>query len=204
MQQTPLYLPISQRDFVDDAFFLLSEYAGSPYPIRNLNLDKAGTFPNGRLRKILPSETGLLKYSACTALADIPARTVLICSSVFFAGQVDFPLLSRMLTISQLFAIAPARAIQQSLAMILPHQSIRVGSEIERVGQSAPSNQSHFFLRVSGLRQSSSVSQSSRQMTSGRTASFLAPRGALPAPSATNLAPQRHVKSVSVHCPTSC
>ena len=102
--------------------------------MRNLNFLRGGTLPNGRYLKMVPSLTGLLKYSACALLVEILESTVSICSSVFLAGQVERPFLSRMFTMSQCLAFSPARLMQQSLAMMLPHQRIRVGSEMERVG----------------------------------------------------------------------
>ena len=102
--------------------------------MRNLNRLSGGTFPNGRDLKMLPSLTGLLKYSAWAFLVEMLASTVSICSSVFFCGHVECPSLSRMFTMSQWRAFAPALLMQQSLAMMFPHHSIKVGSEMERVG----------------------------------------------------------------------
>ena len=126
--------------------------------MRNWNFFNGGTLPYARFLKIFPSDTGLLKYSPCCAFVLILDNVLSICSSVFFAGHVLFPFLSRIFTTSQLFASLPARVIQQSLAMILPHHITSVGSEIERVGYKAFSTQSHFLLSVTGFLQSSSVS----------------------------------------------
>ena len=102
--------------------------------MRNLNFLSGGTLPNGRYLNMVPSLTGLLKYSACALLVEMLDRTVSICSSVFLAGQVECPSLSRMFTMSQCLALAPAFLMQQSLAMMFPHHRIKVGSEMERVG----------------------------------------------------------------------
>ena len=169
--------------------------------MRYLNLESAGTLPYARFLKIEPSSMGLLKYSFCWAERGIPLSVLSIISSLFLAGHVLLPSLSLMFMISQLLASSPARLTQQSLAMMLPHHITRVGSLMERVGYKASLNQSHFFLSVSGLRQSSSVSKSSAMSTSGRIASLRLPRGADPAPRARNLAPERVVKSRSVHDP---
>ena len=112
-----------------------------------------------------------------------------IISSVFLAGQVLLPSSSRILTISQWSAFSPARITQQSSAMILPQNTIRVGSDTERVGYKACSHQSHFLFRTSGFRHASSVSKSSTSRISGRLASLRAPRGLSPAPSPMNKAP---------------
>ena len=129
------------------------------------------------------------------------ARMRSMFSGVFFSGQVLLPSLSTMFTTSQWSARAPALATQVSLAMMLPQNTIRVSSLTERVGKSAFSHQSHFLSSTAGFLQSSSVSKSSTSSTSGRTASFLDPRGALPAPTPMNDAPPLVTKCRDVHWP---
>ena len=131
----------------------------------------------------------------------MPERILAMCSGVFFSGHVLLPSRSTRLTMSQWSALAPALPTQVSLAMMLPQNTTSVGSLTALVGYSAFSHQSHFLLRVTGLRHSSSVSKSSSRSTSGRTDPVLAPRGALPAPMAMKVAPERVTKKSEVHCP---
>ena len=134
---------------------------------------------------------------------EILESTRSISSSVFLAAHVLRPFLSRMFTMSQWSAFAPARFTQQSKAIRLPQNTTSKSLDMLRVGNAAPSNQSHFLFRMSGLRQSSSVSKSSTRMQSGRTASFRVPRGLSPAPNALKAAPLASENSLSVHEPNS-
>ena len=185
------------------ALFFELDGAGSPYTTANLSFDSGGHFPHVISLNTSPSESGLLKYSCWAALVLIFERILSIRSSEFFSGHVDFPLLSRMFTISQWSAFSPALFTQQSGAMILPQNTTSMSSLTDLVGNSAPSNHSHFFFRVSGLRQSWSVSKSSTRIVSGRTASFLVPRGDSSAPIALNVAPFVRLNSSIVHFPYS-
>ena len=169
--------------------------------MRKRNCLRGGTFPQNISLKTLPSVRGLLKYSCCADLVEILERMKSISSSVFFSGHVDLPFLSRMFTISILLATLPARTIQQSLAMMLPLKTILTLPDTDTVGISACSIQSHFWLILSGLRHSSSVSISSTRIASGRFASLRVPRGDCPAPMALNEHPHLAINSPTSQCP---
>ncbi len=101
---------------------------------RNGKRRKLGILPHLRGPNILPSTTGLLKYSACCACVDIFDSARSISSSVFFSGHVLRPSASRMFTMSWWSAIAPARTMQQSSAMMLPQKTTSSEPEGSRVG----------------------------------------------------------------------
>ena len=150
-----------------------------------------------------PSESGLFIYSCWKALVEMVCSMRRIRSSVFFSGQVERPSASRMFTISQWSAVAPARVTQQSRAMTFPQNTTSRSPLTDRVGIRASSNHCHFFFTMSGLRQSASVSKSSGRIVSGRKASLRVPRGDSIAPSARNAAPEVSENSSAVQLPAS-
>ena len=97
-------------------------------------------------------------YSAWKDPVEMVARTRSMCSAVFFCGQLLLPSLSTMFTTMCRSAFLPRRPITVSLAMRLPFARISVGRLTERVGITARSMNSVFLSRVTGLRQSLSVS----------------------------------------------
>jgi DNA primase len=92
------------------------------------------------------------------APVEMVERTRSMCSSVFFSGQLLFPSLSTMFTIMCLSALVPRRPITVSFAMRFPFARTSVGLLTERVGITALSMNSVFLSRMTGLRQSLSVS----------------------------------------------
>ena len=97
-------------------------------------------------------------YSAWNADLEMVVRIRSICSGVFFSGQLLCPFLSTMFTIMCLSAFLPSLPITVSLAIRLPFARISVGLLTERVGMTALSMNSVFLSRMTGLRQSRSVS----------------------------------------------